>query len=61
MARRRVHVEHDRRRQLVRVEPDCRGVGFGFRTDTQAVVNWILATVAAHAPGEVSDIDFVER
>jgi Trypsin len=40
---------------------NCRGVGFGFRTDTQAVIDWILATVTANAPGEVSDIDFVER
>jgi hypothetical protein len=40
---------------------NCRGVGFGFRTDTQAVIDWILGIVGQYAPGEVSDIDFVER
>ena len=40
---------------------NCAGVGFGFRTDTQAVIDWILDIVGQYAPGEVSDIDFVER
>lgn len=40
---------------------NCRGVGFGYRTDTQAVISWILATVRATAPGEVSEIRFVTR
>jgi hypothetical protein len=39
---------------------NCRGVGFGFRTDTEAVINWILATVAQYAPGEEDEIVFVE-
>jgi Trypsin len=39
---------------------NCRGVGFGFRTDTQAVVDWILATVTQYAPDEVDEIVFVD-
>lgn len=39
---------------------NCAGLGFGFRTDTQAVIDWILATVAQYAPGEEDEIIFVE-
>jgi secreted trypsin-like serine protease len=39
---------------------NCRGVGFGFRTDTQAVIDWILGLVRTHAPGELAEIEFVE-
>jgi hypothetical protein len=37
----------------------CGGTGFSFRTDTQAAISWILRTVRAHAPGELSEIRFV--
>jgi hypothetical protein len=36
----------------------CGGVGFAFRTDTEAVINWILEIVGEHAPGEVGEIRF---
>jgi hypothetical protein len=38
---------------------NCRGVGFGYRTDTEDVIEWILSTVQANAPAEVSEIQFV--
>ena len=38
----------------------CGGVGFAFRTDTDAVINWILGIVAQYAPSELSEIQFVE-
>jgi hypothetical protein len=37
---------------------NCRGVGFGYRTDTADVIAWILSTVQANAPGEVAEIHF---
>ena len=39
---------------------NCRGVGFGFRTDTEAVIDWILGLVAEHAPEELDEIEFAE-
>ena len=39
---------------------NCRGVGFGYRTDTTAVLNWIHATlIAAGAGSEWNEIQFV--
>jgi Trypsin len=38
----------------------CGGVGFAFRTDTEAVIEWILGIVEQHAPGELDEIQFVE-
>jgi Trypsin len=38
---------------------NCRGVGFGYRTDTTDAINWILGIVGANAPGELSEIHFV--
>jgi hypothetical protein len=38
----------------------CGGPGFAFRTDTEAVINWILGVVEEHAPGELDEIQFVE-
>jgi secreted trypsin-like serine protease len=39
---------------------NCAGVGFGFRTDQTAVINWILGIVAQYAPDELDEIQFVE-
>ena len=36
----------------------CGGTGFAFRTDTQAVVDWILGVVRTNAPGELDEIQF---
>jgi hypothetical protein len=38
----------------------CGGTGFAFRTDTEAVIDWILGIVAANAPEELDEIQFVE-
>ena len=38
----------------------CGGTGFAFRTDTEAVIDWILGIVAQYAPGELDEIQFVE-
>lgn len=38
----------------------CGGVGFAFRTDTEAVIDWILGIVKQNAPGELDEIQFVE-
>ena len=38
----------------------CGGTGFAFRTDTEAVIDWILGIVAANAPDELDEIQFVE-
>jgi hypothetical protein len=38
----------------------CGGTGFAFRTDTEAVISWILGIVAENAPGELDEIQFVE-
>jgi hypothetical protein len=38
----------------------CGGVGFAFRTDTEAVTNWILGIVRQYAPGELSEIQFAD-
>src|SRR5215204_5401503 len=38
----------------------CGGTGFAFRTDTDAVIDWILGIVAKYAPGELDEIQFVE-
>ena len=35
---------------------NCRGVGFAFRIDTQAVQDWIFAIVAQYAPEELDEI-----
>ena len=40
---------------------NCRGNGFAYRTDTQAVIDWILGLVRTHAPGELAEIRFVSR
>jgi hypothetical protein len=38
---------------------NCRGVGFAFRTDTEAVINWILETVRQHlGAAEANQIQF---
>ena len=37
----------------------CGGPGFVFRTDTDAVIEWILGLVEEHAPGELDEIQFV--
>jgi hypothetical protein len=37
---------------------NCRGVDFAFRTDTEAVINWILEIVARYAPEELDEIQF---
>ena len=37
----------------------CGGTGFAFRTDTEAVIDWILGIVSANAPGELDEIQFV--
>jgi len=38
----------------------CGGPGFAFRTDTEAVIEWILGIVEQYAPGELDEIQFVE-
>jgi Trypsin len=38
----------------------CGGTGFAFRTDTEAVIDWILGIVEEYAPGELDEIEFVE-
>lgn len=38
----------------------CGGTGFAFRTDTEAVINWILGIVRQYAPGELSEIEFAQ-
>jgi Trypsin len=38
----------------------CGGVGFAFRTDTVAVIGWILGIVEQYAPGELSEIQFAD-
>jgi hypothetical protein len=38
----------------------CGGPGFAFRTDTEAVIEWILGIVAQYAPGELDEIQVVE-
>jgi hypothetical protein len=38
----------------------CGGTAFAFRTDTEAVIDWILAIVEQYAPGELDEIQFVE-
>ena len=40
---------------------NCRGVGFAYRTDTTAVLNWILGIVRQYAPSELSQIQIVNR
>jgi Trypsin len=38
----------------------CGGTGFAFRTDTEAVIGWILGIVEEHAPSELSEIQFAD-
>jgi secreted trypsin-like serine protease len=38
----------------------CGGTGFAFRTDTEAVIDWILGIVEQYAPGELDEIRFAE-
>jgi hypothetical protein len=38
----------------------CGGTAFAFRTDTAAVIEWILGIVEQYAPGELDEIQFVE-
>jgi Trypsin len=38
----------------------CGGTGFAFRTDTEAVIDWILGVVAENAPEELDEIQIVE-
>jgi hypothetical protein len=38
----------------------CGGTAFAFRTDTEAVIDWILGIVEQYAPGELDEIQFVE-
>ncbi len=38
----------------------CGGTGFAFRTDTEAVIDWILGIVAQYAPEERDDIQFAK-
>ena len=38
----------------------CGGTGFAFRTDTEAVIDWILGVVAENAPDELDEIQIVE-
>jgi hypothetical protein len=40
--------------------PTCGGPGFAFRTDTEAVIDWILGIVGQYAPDELDEIQFVE-
>src|SRR5215216_6827817 len=37
----------------------CGGTGFAFRTDTEAVIGWILGVVERYAPEELSEIEIV--
>ena len=37
----------------------CGGPGFVYRTDTEAVIDWILGIVEEHAPEELDEIQFV--
>jgi secreted trypsin-like serine protease len=38
----------------------CGGTGFAFRTDTEAVIGWILGIVEQYAPGELDEIQFAD-
>jgi len=38
----------------------CGGVGFAFRTDTEAVISWILDIVEQYAPSELAEIQFAD-
>ncbi len=38
----------------------CGGTGFAFRTDTEAVIAWILGIVKQYAPDELDEIQIVE-
>ena len=38
----------------------CGGTGFAFRTDTEAVIGWILGIVEQYAPSELSEIQFAD-
>jgi hypothetical protein len=38
----------------------CGGTGFAFRTDTEAVIDWIMGIVAENAPDELDEIQFVQ-
>jgi hypothetical protein len=38
----------------------CGGVGFAFRTDTEAVIDWILGIVEQYAPDELDEIQIVD-
>jgi hypothetical protein len=38
----------------------CGGTGFAFRTDTAAVIDWILGIVEQNAPSELPDIEFAD-
>ncbi len=38
----------------------CGGTGFAFRTDTKAVIDWILGIVAQSAPEERDEIQFAK-
>jgi len=38
----------------------CGGTGFAFRTDTEAVIDWILGIVGQYAPSELSEIQFAD-
>jgi len=38
----------------------CGGTGFAFRTDTEAVIDWILGIVEQYAPEELSEIQIVK-
>jgi len=38
----------------------CGGTGFAFRTDTEAVIDWILGIVEQYAPGELDEIQFAD-
>jgi hypothetical protein len=38
----------------------CGGTGFAFRTDTEAVIDWILGIVAQNAPEELDAIQFAK-
>jgi Trypsin len=38
----------------------CGGPGFAFRTDTEAVIEWIRGIVRQYAPDELAEIQFVE-
>jgi hypothetical protein len=38
----------------------CGGTGFAFRTDTEAVIDWILGIVEENAPEELDEIQFAD-